>query len=199
MRKKIETKILYEKPFIAVCDSNLSNDHLNGLSGMQINAPSGIGHIHNADANEFRTSKTLHNASDDFLFVTESIVKSLNTFLNLNYKIHNTEKVQFTKYEEGDYFKSHLDFHNQNRENRVVERDRVATAILYLNDEYEGGYTIFNNLDLKVKPEKGKILFFEYPVQEDLNINKQTIHEGAVITKGEKVIATQWFLEELDE
>lgn len=43
---------------------------------------------------------------------------------------------------------SHLDFKNQ-----------VATSIVYLNDDYEGGETIVD--DIVIKPERGKIICFE--------------------------------------
>lgn len=38
--------------------------------------------------------------------------------------------------------------------------ERKVSAVLYLNDDYEGGETFFPDFDLEVKPATGKIAFF---------------------------------------
>jgi prolyl 4-hydroxylase len=193
----IKTKILSEQPFVAELDSRLDRAILNKLSTLEINKPSGVGHIHNAKQNDFRTSKTLHTANtSDYLFLTEHLIKVIKQELGHEYDIANSERIQFTRYDEGNYFKPHVDFHNQDRNNPVVTKDRITTAILYINDDYTGGETYFPDLDIRIKPEQGKILYFTYGVNDPIFVNRMTKHEGETVELGYKVIATQWFLED---
>jgi hypothetical protein len=52
------------------------------------------------------------------------------------------------------FFKPHVDQHAGGTVTRLF------AIILYLNDVKEGGETEFGNLNIKVKPEKGKVLMF---------------------------------------
>lgn len=60
------------------------------------------------------------------------------------------------RYSEGEYFGVHTDA-------PFVAQDGAITKlslVLYLNDDYTGGETVFPDLALEVKPEVGKILLF---------------------------------------
>lgn len=60
------------------------------------------------------------------------------------------------RYSEGEYFGLHTD-------SPFVARDGAMTKlslVLYLNDDYIGGETLFPDLALEVRPEVGKILLF---------------------------------------
>ena len=67
------------------------------------------------------------------------------------------------------------------------------TALCYLNDVEEGGHTAFPNLNIKVKPEKGKLVVFHncYPGTTNVHIN--SLHAGTAPTKGEKLIKSILF------
>ena len=62
--------------------------------------------------------------------------------------------------------------------------------IIYLNDNFSGGETLFNFLNIKIKPEKGSVLFFDYKYIDDLNI--KTSHEGLSVIEGTKYIINYW-------
>ena len=71
---------------------------------------------------------------------------------------------------------------------------RVGTVLIYLNDNFKGGYTRFPKLDYSVKPKRGKAVFFWV---SDATGNTQytydeTLHGGDPVLQGEKYIATQW-------
>ena len=60
------------------------------------------------------------------------------------------------RYSEGEYFGIHTD-------SPFVAQDGAITKlslVLYLNDDYTGGETVFPDLALEIKPEVGKILLF---------------------------------------
>jgi len=59
---------------------------------------------------------------------------------------------------------------------------RTFAVIIYLNDVDEGGETEFPNFNIKVKPEKGKVLIFP--------CNYLFPHSGNTPISGEKYIAT---------
>lgn len=62
---------------------------------------------------------------------------------------------------------------------------RVITFLVYLNNVEDGGETSFYGGKYKIKPEKGKIMFFpaewSYP------------HEGIMPVSSDKYIITNWF------
>ena len=51
-------------------------------------------------------------------------------------------------------------YHDDGAVNTILNKHRVLTYLWYLNDVEEGGETEFFGGDFKVKPEKGKLLFF---------------------------------------
>ena len=94
------------------------------------------------------------------------------------------------RYDTGQYFGLHHDFPYTPEDIAYYAKggDRKATAIFWLNEEYDGGECKFPELGVCVTPEKGGMMYFEYDY-EDEKINKMTIHEGMPITKGAKWIA----------
>lgn len=56
------------------------------------------------------------------------------------------------KYRGGEEYKEHYD--------GPTELGRALTAIIYLNDNYEGGHIEFPNFKLKIKPQAGMLMLF---------------------------------------
>lgn len=104
-----------------------------------------------------------------------------------NQSINKMEIVEILKYKPGQKFNTHPDYLNINEPGIPVEKnDRVATSIAYLNDDFEGGTTIFPKLGIEIKPQKGSVLYFEYDKKSNRH---KTIHSGEEVTKGVKYIA----------
>jgi prolyl 4-hydroxylase len=199
MREKIQTQILSQAPFIAICDSNISEDVLDALNKVPILEPTNTNKPEKK-GEETRISKTLYtHLASDYLFLTKQIIERLNQEFQHEYLQKNTEAIQIVEYVNGGFFTAHTDFMNQNPDptQRFTDRDRIATAIIYLNDDYEGGHTSFPDLSISVTPRKGQILYYEYnPKKTKLEINMKTMHQGDVVVAGTKRIAVQLFLEE---
>jgi prolyl 4-hydroxylase len=98
-------------------------------------------------------------------------------------------------YEPGQRFGRHYDFVRPDleawAEELRIKGQRVSTALVYLNEGYEGGETDFLRLDRQFKGAPGDALFFA-------NVNGwgqpdiQTLHEGRAPTSGEKWLFSQF-------
>lgn len=77
-----------------------------------------------------------------------------------------------------NYFNNHADNWN------MPTATRQVSVIIYLNDVAEGGETTFVDLDVKVAPKKGRILFFPSFYNY--------IHRGDPPTSNSKYIIVSW-------
>jgi prolyl 4-hydroxylase len=140
---------------------------------------------------DFRTSDVCLDRKDKFLFMKERIyeaVKDRFWYID-NFNINHFDHIQILRYKEGQQYKPHFDFFNM-PDKHATDNDRIATAILYLNDDFSGGETKFPELGRTISPEKGSLLYFEYKYLHDLNIF--TRHQGMPVTKGIKYIISFW-------
>jgi len=83
---------------------------------------------------------------------------------------------RFTKYQKGEFFKKHLDGqHVQNENDRSI-----LTLMIYLNDEFKGGDTIFyeNENQFCIKPKRNSAVIFNHDI----------LHEGKIVKEGYKYI-----------
>jgi len=69
---------------------------------------------------------------------------------------------------------------------------RIASLLVYLNDDYEGGETRFPALDWQFRGQRGEALAF-YNVSESGAIDPATLHTGMPPTAGEKWLLSKWF------
>jgi prolyl 4-hydroxylase len=86
------------------------------------------------------------------------------------------EPFPMMKYKPGDYFDWHTDLTGG------FATQRNATMIMYLNDDFEGGATCFQHLDLRVCPRRGSALVYYYDPAQPL------IHRGEAVKSGTKFI-----------
>ena len=75
----------------------------------------------------------------------------------------------------GTFMKPHVDDNN-------VHRPDVFAAMLYLNDDFKGGSTVFE--DIEVKPEKGKLVIFS---------NSQHLHYVSKVEEAERFVLSFWY------
>jgi len=71
------------------------------------------------------------------------------------YDIHELlyhEPYQALKYRPNEEYKGHYD--------GGTASGRAISAVVYLNDDYEGGHIEFPNFKIKLKPEKGMLILF---------------------------------------
>lgn len=140
-----------------------------------------------------RTSSSF--VDDDFTFddirkKSYELLKDKFSYIE-NFSIEHFEKTQIQRYYAGQYVASHMDYFNCGQ--YVTNNDKMATLIIYLNDDFSGGETSFDFLNIKVKPEKGSALFFNY--HYDNNIKTKSKHGGLPVLEGTKYIITCWIRE----
>lgn len=97
--------------------------------------------------------------------------------------------LQIQRYAVGQQYKPHIDFFNVAGRSKTFEVDRIASAIVYLNDDFKGGETFFTTLSIDVKPKAGSVLFFKYDYN-DMTVNMNTYHSGMPVISGVKSIVT---------
>ncbi|WP_158915343.1 2OG-Fe(II) oxygenase [Caulobacter sp. S45] len=105
------------------------------------------------------------------------------------------EPVQVLHYAVGQQFAPHFDFMDLAVEgyarDAAVRGQRIATFLLYLNDDYEGGETTFPRIGLQHRGRKGDAFFFAN-VDAENRPDRLTLHAGAPPTAGEKWVLSQW-------
>jgi len=68
---------------------------------------------------------------------------------------------------------------------------RIATCLVYLNDDYEGGETAFEAGGLRWRGRKGDALLWANTLP-DGTVDRRTRHAGLPPTRGEKRVLSQW-------
>lgn len=105
------------------------------------------------------------------------------------------EPVNVLHYDPGQKFDRHYDFIDPavaEFANDLEQRgQRTATALVYLNDAYEGGETDFPELGYSFKGDLGDLLIF-FNVDESGQPDPRTLHAGTPPTSGEKWVLSQW-------
>ena len=104
---------------------------------------------------------------------------------NTDRPIINCERLQVLKYKPGGFYQPHQD------SNRQDINPRMYTFILALNDDYEGGETVFPNLGKTYKLKAGDALFFDTLDNYELETSK-ALHGGQPVKSGEKWICNLW-------
>ena len=108
------------------------------------------------------------------------------------------ESIHVVKYSVGEEYKDHHDFFHPGEEYYEDEVNRggqrLKTALVYLNDDFEGGETNFPNLNIKVDPKKGKLVLWDN-IKDDGSLDYDSLHAGLPVKSGYKYIAVIWIRE----
>lgn len=86
------------------------------------------------------------------------------------------QTMHLLKYTESGYLPPHQD---------QGDSTRILSALLYLNDDYEGGEIEFPNSNVRFKPEAGSVIMFPS--------NFLYIHQVHPITKGTRYSLPNWY------
>jgi len=184
------THILNQLPHVALVTGAVPQDMLTSLLG-ETDFTKSLGFQFDSKDSalvEHRTSSTCFVRSK-YDNLTKLVLKSLETDLTVFHNFECCETWQIARYEPNQYYRPHWDYFNVAGYENTTDNDRIATVILYLNDDFTGGATNFTKLNLSVAPVAGNYLYFTYPPGELANL---TMHEGAPVDAGVKYIATLW-------
>ncbi|MFM9864370.1 MAG: 2OG-Fe(II) oxygenase [Micropepsaceae bacterium] len=69
--------------------------------------------------------------------------------------------------------------------------DRIATFLLYLNDDYDGGELEFPKVGVKHRGKTGDGVFFAH-IDEQGVPDRKSLHAALPVTRNEKFILSQW-------
>ncbi len=107
----------------------------------------------------------------------------------VNFTINASEPTALLKYEVGEEYKNHFD---TAADPESATFGRCFTAVLYINDDFEGGETRFPRLDLGIKPKAGRLALWSNKRPNDTDPHPLSLHAGLPVTAGTKWIATFW-------
>tara|TARA_R110001583_G_scaffold155567_1_gene307236 strand:- start:6429 stop:7010 length:582 start_codon:yes stop_codon:yes gene_type:complete len=107
----------------------------------------------------------------------------------------NQEDICVVKYLEGEEYKQHFDYMygNQSEEGKAeMDRggDRIFTVMFYLNDNFEGGGTLFVEPNIEVRPKTGRCVVWKNYL--DGKPNTRSMHAGLPVDGGIKYIGVKW-------
>lgn len=103
----------------------------------------------------------------------------------INIEFDQAESMTVLHYRPGQQFRNHLDTlpHTKNQ--------RCATALIYLNEQYTGGETVFPRLGISVKGRQGDLLVFDNTDSDGLPAPLSQ-HCGNPVMAGEKWLGSIW-------
>ncbi len=116
-----------------------------------------------------------------------------------HFPVGNGEFPLVLRYEQQQSFEQHFDYF-------IPERfamgqgplefggQRVATQLVYLNEDFQGGETRFDNAGLVIRPERGMCMLF-HNVGPDHNVDPLTRHTGVAVRGGVKWLLSRWIRE----
>lgn len=108
------------------------------------------------------------------------------------------EPLSLLVYRPGEEYRAHFDFLTE--DGALASADlarrgqRIATSLVKLNAEYEGGATRFSRLDIAWSGGRGDALSFDN-VDAEGRGDKRTLHAGEPVVAGMKVLASLWLRE----
>lgn len=154
--------------------------------------------IYRKDAVGHEHSHTRTNTESDYTIGNADIVLNLiraRLAAAAGIDSRRFEVAKLLHYEPGQQFEAHCDFQEPATPalRQEIERygQRVATLLVYLNDDYAGGETDFPRIGLRHKGARGDALLFAN-VQPSGALDYDTLHAGLPPTSGVKWVLSQW-------
>ncbi|KAF7837098.1 prolyl 4-hydroxylase 1 [Senna tora] len=149
-----------------------------------------------------RTSSGMFLSSEERKYpMIQAIEKRISVYSQV--PIENGELMQVLRYEKNQYYQPHHDYFSDTF-NLKRGGQRIATMLMYLSDNVEGGETYFPMAGsgdcicggktvkgLSIKPIKGNAVLF-WSMGLDGQSNPASVHGGCEVLSGEKWSATKW-------
>ncbi|MFN3387400.1 MAG: 2OG-Fe(II) oxygenase [Allosphingosinicella sp.] len=95
------------------------------------------------------------------------------------------EPLQVLRYAPGQQYRPHIDAIPG------MANQRILTALVYLNDDFDGGETHFLEAGLTVRARRGDALVFRN-VDAEGQPDKSAVHAGLPVKRGVKLLASRW-------
>jgi len=106
------------------------------------------------DIDDYRTGD-IHNIRDEKVTthlraLAAGAIESYGSYYNVEFQ--GVEGFSLLRYTEGQQYKSHVDYAHGN--------NRLASGLIYLNDNYQAGQLWFNLLNYRFAPKAGDFIIF---------------------------------------
>ena len=141
-----------------------------------------------------RTNRALELRLADMDVVLQTLRTRIAAASNLPLPVF--EPAQIMHYRPGEEFRPHHDFLDPSQAGHASELarfgQRIATFLIYLNDDFEGGETIFPKTGFRYRGRRGDALLFANVDAATRAPDPLTLHAGLPPTSGEKWIFSQW-------
>lgn len=132
-----------------------------------------------------------HNTGKDIFFHNDVYVNEIDDKIRMFiHEIHgntNYMTMHVTKYESREYFMAHVDPIETSCDGTIINQ---FTTIIYLNDDFEGGYTYFPKMNKYIIPEKGKLACWNNMIKGQTN---ESMTHSSLPVEGTKYIAVKMF------
>ncbi|XP_073135782.1 prolyl 4-hydroxylase 1 isoform X4 [Henckelia pumila] len=154
-----------------------------------------------------RTSSGMFLTAEERKYpIMQAIEKRISVYSQV--PVENGELIQVLRYEKNQLYRPHHDYFSDSF-NLKRGGQRVATMLMYLSDNVEGGETYFPKAGsgecscggkmvpgLCVKPLKGDAVLF-WSMGLDGQSDPNSIHGGCEVLSGEKWSATKWMRQQV--
>lgn len=157
--------------------------------------------VHFSDSQTIGASKnesnTTHRISQTGWYNNRELIDKLVHAIDPKKDYRSCEQIQVVKYTKGGFFNPHQDsIHNPHNNYNIdfkIGGHRDYTLLISLSDpnDYEGGHTVFPNLNKKYKLKKGNGLLFRN-IDINGNIRDEYLHGGNPVDSGTKIICNLW-------
>ena len=154
--------------------------------------------VHNPETGGSSVEYNRSNTGCGFSVLDSDLILELANMrvaATLNLSRQQQEPTNVLHYDPGQEFQPHFDFIDP-AEPHFTEQvrrqgQRLATALIYLNEDFDGGETDFPRLNWRFKGKSGDALIF-WNVAADGALEKASLHAGLPPTRGEKWIYSKW-------
>lgn len=154
--------------------------------------------VYDAENRRNYKSETRTNSIAEFNLVENEVLHFMvqqKMSAACNVPMVQMEGTAILNYKPGEEISEHYDFVNPGLTNYEQEiRDngqRIITFLIYLNNEYEGGETVFTELDKSYRGDTGDGIYFVNALPDGTS-DPRTRHAGRPTTQGEKWIVSQF-------
>lgn len=190
-------RIVSERPHVLICDGFVSPavcDWLVERARPHL-APA---RVYDLDTGEGRIEDIRTNTAHAFdLSQTDMVLVLLRERIArlAGLPVAGFEASQVLRYIPGQQFDWHVDFLDSatpgHRDDLARRGQRIATCLVWLDDDHDGGETAFSAPDLKLRGRKGDAILWAN-VTPDGRADPLSRHAGLPPTRGEKWVLSQW-------
>lgn len=194
LRKPTDRRVLLERPRVRVFEAFAKQSECDWLVALARGglSPARVYHDQGATS-EVHAGRTNSEAAYD-LHASDVVLSVINDRVAraTGIPIENFEIGQLLNYQPGQTFARHSDFLQPGMREEIEARgQRVATFLIYLNEDYDAGETEFTEVNFKFKAHKGDALMF-LNVDAEGAPDPMSLHAGLPPTRGEKWVLSLW-------